>query len=435
MGRTSAAQHQAPKDQGNLFAGSSEAANSSEHFSLSAGHICRTIKRRDGSVATSLVDIVGKSQLSGDLAADFDISWLKTQQPPPHVSSRGTVVIADLFAGCGAMSAGVREACRALELSSRSALAVESDAEKLRVYGLNFPEAMTIDQPIETLIDGDLGSAPTVAEMALLEKIEKIDILIGGPPCQGHSDLNNFTRRSDPRNALIIRFARAVELFRPAHLIIENVQGIRHDRKGSLHSVEKHLRELGYQVDQALIECSALGVPQRRRRFFMVGSRTRQIEIAKLVQRNTVSAGRTLRWACEDLLELGSDSPFDTAAVHSIVNQNRIKYLFEHSLFDLPDEVRPDCHRLKIHAYRSVYGRLRWDEPAPTITTGFGSTGQGRFVHPLKPRTLTPHEAARLQLIPDFFSFGATARTQLQKMIGNAVPPKVPYFLALELLR
>src|SRR5205823_6332402 len=108
----------------------------------------------------------------------------------------------------------------------------------------------------------------------------------------------------------------------------------------------------------------------------------------------------------EDLLDLRSETLFDTAAVHAAVNQRRIEYLFEHDVFDLPNEIRPDCHRLKDHAYHAVYGRMRWNEPAPTITTGFGSTGQGRFVHPLKPRTLTPHEAARLQLIPDFFCFG-----------------------------
>jgi DNA (cytosine-5)-methyltransferase 1 len=132
---------------------------------------------------------------------------------------------------------------------------------------------------------------------------------------------------------------------------------------------------------------------------------------------------RPVSWALADLVDCTSDAVFDTAAVHSPENERRIRYLFEHDLYDLPDQERPPCHRTKAHSYRSVYGRMRWDEPAPTITTGFGSTGQGRFVHPLRPRSLTPHEAARLQTLPDFFQFGDPGRTQLQKMIGNSVPP------------
>jgi DNA (cytosine-5)-methyltransferase 1 len=109
--------------------------------------------------------------------------------------------------------------------------------------------------------------------------------------------------------------------------------------------------------------------------------------------------------------------------------------LFTHGLHDLPDSQRPDCHRLKPHDYRAVYGRLYADRPAPTMTTGFGSTGQGRFVHPTQKRTLTPHEAARLQFIPDFFDLSGLTRRHLQTFIGNAVPPKMLYVLAKELLR
>ena len=98
--------------------------------------------------------------------------------------------------------------------------------------------------------------------------------------------------------------------------------------------------------------------------------------------------------------------------------------------------MRPDCHRLKEHSYKSVYGRMYWEQPAQTITSGFTSMGQGRFVHPKAKRTITPHEAARLQFIPDFFSFGDTIRrTSLAEIIGNAVPTKLTYVLALELLR
>ncbi|MGH3053264.1 MAG: DNA cytosine methyltransferase, partial [Gaiellaceae bacterium] len=85
--------------------------------------------------------------------------------------------------------------------------------------------------------------------------------------------------------------------------------------------------------------------------------------------------------------------------------------------------MRPVCHQSE-HSYVSMYGRLRWDAPAQTVTTGFGSMGQGRYVHPLRPRTLTPHEAARLQFLPDFMRFEEIrTRAALAQAIGNAAPP------------
>ena len=104
-------------------------------------------------------------------------------------------------------------------------------------------------------------------------------------------------------------------------------------------------------------------------------------------------------------------------------NAQRMEWLIDNNRFDLPNEMRPDCHH-DDHSYRSMYGRLDWDQPAQTITTGYGSMGQGRYMHPSRPRTLTPHEAARLQTFPDFFEFGDDQpRKTWAHVIGNAVPP------------
>jgi DNA (cytosine-5)-methyltransferase 1 len=176
------------------------------------------------------------------------------------------------------------------------------------------------------------------------------------------------------------------------------------------------------------------GVPQRRRRFFLAASLDglpTEAEFNSMLS----DRERSLSWAVGDLLDhSGEDSTYETSARHSIRNQERIRYLFEHGIYDLPDSERPDCHRLKKHSYRSVYGRMAWDQATPTITTGFGSTGQGRYVHPLRERTLTPHEAARVQFIPDFFRFPPCGRGALQEMIGNAVPPKLSYAMLLPML-
>ena len=148
-----------------------------------------------------------------------------------------------------------------------------------------------------------------------------------------------------------------------------------------------------------------------------------------------VDQERSVRWACGDLMGASRAGNFDSHAASSKVNMARIDYLFNHDLLDLPNEMRPPCHRLKSHSYNSLYGRLSWDMPAPTITSGFNSPGQGRFVHPQARRTLTPHEAARIQSIPDFFDWGESNRESLTQMIGNAVPPMLAYAVAVELLR
>ena len=106
-------------------------------------------------------------------------------------------------------------------------------------------------------------------------------------------------------------------------------------------------------------------------------------------------------------------------------NVVRMEYLFKHDEYDLPNRLRPPCHQ-NGHSYKSMYGRLKWDQPAQTLTTGFGSMGQGRFLHPTRRRMLTPHEAARIQGFPDFFNFSLISRrTSIQQLIGNAVPPRI----------
>ena len=112
-----------------------------------------------------------------------------------------------------------------------------------------------------------------------------------------------------------------------------------------------------------------------------------------------------------------------------------MKWLIDKDKYNLPNRMRPECHRDKEHTYNAMYGRLNWDTAAPTITTGFGSMGQGRFVHPSCPRTITPHEAARLQTLPDFFDVDTSnGRGAWATVIGNAVPPLLGVHLVEPLL-
>lgn len=196
------------------------------------------------------------------------------------------------------------------------------------------------------------------------------------------------------------------------------------------------LKSSGYGVSMAVLKADELGSAQRRNRHFLLAVRNRNLNDGYLA---AVAASFTqdplpLSWAVKDLLDAGSDRLIDTPPTLTTVNTDRIDYLFDNDLYDLPDAQRPDCHKNGT-TYTAVYGRLHWDKSAPTITTGFGTPGQGRYVHPLKRRVITPHEAPRLQGFPDWFDFTppgvAVKRKHLNKWIGDAVHPILGYTMGL----
>jgi DNA mismatch endonuclease Vsr len=221
--------------------------------------------------------------------------------------------------------------------------------------------------------------------------------------------------------------ARAAEVLRPDIVLIENVPMVTRDTEKVVETTLHHLRAFGYVVADAVVDLARLGAPQRRRRHVVLASRDRRVDVGEILRatgpRCATHNARTVDWAIRDLVGASSSGAFDAAASPNIENAKRIAWLFDHGEDDLPNELRPECHQSD-HSYKSMYGRLKWDEPAQTVTTGFGSMGQGRYVHPSDRRTITPHEAARLQLFPDFWSFSrAPQRGQLASLIGNAAPP------------
>lgn len=397
-----------------------------ERFEVDGEFIHRYISRRDGKETKSSLPYNGEQ--------DFDEVWLHSKSPSLPESFNSTLRLADLFCGTGPMSLGVTEAGRALGIDIIPTFAIDFEESAAINYALNFPTCSVFNDDITKFINGELGSSPTIEETKLLRQIGNIDFVIAGPPCQGHSDLNNHTRRSDPRNQLIFRAVRFIELFRPKYFVIENVQGIRHDKTDVLGQSKQFLTSLGYNLSDNLLLASKFGVAQKRRRFVLVGS-LESLEVNTSLYE--IENARSVTWAINDLLTAyNSNSIFNSSATHSKVNQERIEYLFDHDIYELPNFLRPKCQQSENNRYTSVYGRMYPDLPSPTITSGFGSIGQGRFCHPKVQRSLTPHEAARVQFIPDFFKFDDTlSRVALQKMIGNAVPPKLMYVISLELLR
>lgn len=361
-------------------------------------------------------------------ACEQDRLFLQSSEPPDYDHGTPAIRIVDLFSGCGGFSLGVAEAARLRGQSVEVALAIDTDEVALETLKQNLPVIDARTTRVEDVFAREQGARASSAEARLADDVGPVTVLLGGPPCQGHSNLNNHTRRADPRNALYLRMVRAAELLRPPIVLIENVPAIRRDRGDVLGQTIAWLKGSRYLVGERVIDLTMVGVPQRRRRHVLLAL-TAEIGIDPLGLLDSLTAPcskhptRSVRWAIEDLEHMAPVG-FDSSARVSNDNADRIAWLHKRGEYNLPNERRPPCHQ-DDHKYLSMYGRLWWDEPAQTITTGFTSMGQGRFVHPSLPRTLTPHEAARLQTFPDFFTIAAASplRSAWSRMIGNAVPP------------
>lgn len=365
-------------------------------------------------------------------------TWNEMVPHPLRVALRPTfeagdqpLRVVDLFAGCGGITLGIAQAANERGFAIEIALAVDFEKTAIDVYKANFPYAHRVElASVESFFDGELGEEGTFVELRTRESTGKVDVLVGGPPCQGHSNLNNHTRRVDAKNALYLRMARAAEILQPRIVLIENVPAVLRDRHDGVDVVSRavrHLESLHYRVAHQTVSVDALGVAQTRRRHILIATKPGEIHPTELFAKLVASPNRRdLRWAIGDLVDVESDSLMDRAPKAKAENLTRMEWLLDHpDEFDLPNHLRPTCHQGE-HSYKSMYGQLRWDEPAQTITSGFGSIGQGRYMHPERARALTAHEAARVQGFPDYFDFSACpTRSALAMMIGNAVPPQL----------
>ena len=223
--------------------------------------------------------------------------------------------------------------------------------------------------------------------------------------------------------------------------MIENVPNVVADSKGVVQTSIALLQDAGYHVTSAVLAANKLGWPQTRRRFFLVASRDTVPLDLKLIARANEREALPVSWALRDTLD--SVVPVEVDIMNSIPalsndNLKRVAYLFENDEYDMPNSIRPDCHKDGT-TYAASYGRMAWNSPAPTITGGFMTPGRGRFLHPKLPRVLTPREAARIQGFPDWFDFVVDERTpparaELSRWIGNAVPSNLGFFATLAAL-
>lgn len=323
-----------------------------------------------------------------------------------------TFTAVDAFSGSGGLSLGLREA------GFNLGAAFDWDAPSVTSYVKNIGE------------HGHQADANEVSGAQLLEwaGVDEIDLLAGGPPCQGFSKQKRGAHLGDPRNALVLEHLRLVEETRPKAFLLENVAMLASVRGAHLVDRFHHLAE--YRITGAFYVAADYGVAQTRQRFILVGIRKDQPgSFHKPAP--TTPVWPTVGDAIGDLPEPPEDGsehpdyPNHMRTRPSAANIERFSYVPQGGGWqDIPFEKRLKCHQVvdvRKGGWPDVYGRLRWDGQAPTITGGFDSFTRGRYGHPLQDRALTPREAARLQGYPDDFVFHGT-RHAVRHQIGNAVP-------------
>lgn len=263
-------------------------------------------------------------------------------------------------------------------------------------------------------IEDDLGKS-----------LGEIDVVIGGPPCQGFS-VQHQGDDNDPRNQLVLEYVRLLKEIRPKFFVMENVGGILSKRGAPyIHALFDNLTAAGYYIQQRKLTASDYGVPQDRTRVIIVGELLECGLSMFTYPEPDVGPKVTVREAIGDLMDKDETTvPNHKADKLSAINLKRIQAITEGQGRDsLPEELQLECHKKnKSHRHLDTYGRMAWDQPSPTITARFDSFSRGRFGHPELDRTITLREGARLQTFPDSFEFLGT-KVEVARQIGNAVPP------------
>lgn len=326
----------------------------------------------------------------------------------------------DSFSGAGGLSLGLSEVGFEILLSF--------DIDKRCVETLQSnPKYFThpaLCEDIRNMLDGRL------LDMIGLKQGE-LFLLAGGPPCQGFS-VQRIGKDTDIRNELVLLYGRLVDEVRPMFFVMENVSGIQGKRgKAILAELIEKMESIGYHVHKQPVHAEDYGVPQRRKRIILVGERD-DVGSAYIFPKPT-GEKCTVRDTIAFLPpppESGKahpDYPLHRRDRLSEKNLQRIQALQQGQGRDhLPEELLADCHKVDsaIIGHRNVYGRMSWDEVAPTITARFDSFTRGLFGHPDQPRSISLCEGALLQTFPLDFVFKGS-KIEIARQIGNAVPPKL----------
>jgi DNA (cytosine-5)-methyltransferase 1 len=342
----------------------------------------------------------------------------------------------DLFCGVGGLSLGFEQA------GFKVAAAIDSNPINTSAYSKNFPFTETICADISKITGTEIRELCGLPE-------ERIDVVFGGPPCQGFSAIGK-RNIADPRNALIGEFCRLVSELKPRYFVMENVAGLMYAKSRFILDRALHrLRDDGYDWVSPIriLDAQNYGVPQRRRRVFVLGFRAGEDppEYPKASKRSV-----TVWHAISDLRGLGrkrslysSDEfvgPLDSPNWYSAKLRHGGKKTLTGCLLcrhkaDVVSRFR-DTRPGRTERI-SRFSRLAKGSVSPTLRAGtprsHGSFTAARPIHPTQPRCITVREAARLHSFPDWFRFHDTQWHGFQQ-VGNSVPPLLASAVARSLL-
>lgn len=330
------------------------------------------------------------------------------------------MIAVDFFCGGGGMTRGL------LNAGIKVLCGVDSNPECKETYEKN--------NHIEYLIEDVVNFTPEdlLLKFPQLKNNEDL-LLVGCAPCQPFSILrrDEFDKYGKPiphkSVNLLVEFGRFVKKMYPAHILIENVPGLKGKGKEILDEFKRLILELGYLYEEKIVYAKDYGVPQNRRRYVLIASRLFTPHIPLPTHGKGRLPYKTVRDAISRFPAISAGEENNSIPNHRAANLKpmlieRIKATPHDggSRTDWPDYLVLKCHK-NFSGHTDVYGRMKWDEPSPTLTVKCFSLSNGRFGHPEQNRAISLREAASIQTFPDDYIFYGSVQ-EIGKQIGNAVP-------------
>ena len=355
------------------------------------------------------------------------------------IRRRKKFIMLDLFSGAGGFSYGMEQ-----NKHFKTAIALDINKIALTTFKHNMPDTTTIV--------GDITDNKVKKEVITLCKEKNVNMIIGGPPCQGFSLKGKKLGLDDPRNYLFKEYLNFVEELNPEVFVIENVKALLSTSAGWFkNQIINKVKEMGYYVECGVLTASDFGVPQSRQRAIFICSRHKKINLPK----PTVTKITTVRDAIYDLAYLNSgEGEFEQYYItkpgsdYQRKMRNGSKKIYNHKASNHAEiaikklkMIPPECGKehlpkefLGNQKFTGTWGRLKWDAVSPTIDTRFDAASNGTNNHPFLHRSITPREAARLQSFDDKFVF-IGSKVEVRMQIGNAVPPLLAKAIADEIFK
>lgn len=349
---------------------------------------------------------------------------IQKKQPPKKISKFN---ILDLFSGAGGLSYG-------MEKNKRFTTKVALD------FNPKAGETFKKNMPLTDVIVGDITDRSIKEKVIDASKKAHVNMVIGGPPCQGFSLKGKKLGLKDPRNFLFVEYLKIVDELQPEVFVIENVKALLSTSAGWFKDqIINAINKMGYKVNVGVLNAQDFGVPQARQRAIFICSKGPEVPLPS----PTVNTPTTVRDAISDLAYLNSgegafEQEYSTKATSKYQKMMRegSKKLYNHKATNhkqiaidklklIPPEKGKEYlpkSMLGNQKFKSTWGRLVWDKVSPTIDTRFDAASNGRNNHPFLNRAITPREAARIQSFDDKFIFYGS-KVYVRQQIGNAVPP------------